>query len=450
MNSVSLDLYDQRLPYSPEAEQSILGSVFFGVDNLAQALETLTPECFYLPQNRAIYEIMSEMFLESKPIDIVTVLEAVREASIFENDEDAKLYLATLAQTVPTVSNLASYIEIVRNHYYSRRLLETAGEIITDTQNSSASAEELIDMAEQKIYDIRHGKMVNSLTKAGDMILKTYDMLQKLSSENKENYQGISTGFKSLDKLIGGLNRSDLILIAARPAMGKTSFAMNIAMNAAKSGKTVAVFSLEMSCEQLAMRLIASEGLLDGTKLRDGELSPRDWSKVQNAANVIAESPLYIDDTSAVTVGQIKAKLRRMRKLDLVVIDYLQLLSSSGRHENRVQEVSAMTRALKIMARELDVPVVVLSQLSRGPETRSLENRRPQLSDLRESGSIEQDADVVLFLYREAYYIKETQEHNVAECIVGKNRHGATGTAKLGWNDQQTRFSEMEYREYDR
>ena len=309
---------------------------------------------------------------------------------------------------------------------------------------ANAAIDELLEAAEQKIYNIRQGKKTNAPSRIGDIIVgEVYTTLQQLTSPEKDLYKGYPTGYADLDKVLTGLNRSDLIIVGARPAMGKTSFALNIATNVARrSDKEVAVFSLEMSKEELASRMLSTESLVDSQKLRNGMLTSEDWVRLASGAGVLSGLQMYIDDTASITVQQIKAKLRRLKNLGLVVIDYLQLMSSTLRTDNRVTIVTEITRQLKIMAKELDVPVVVLSQLSRGPEGRN--DKRPMMSDLRESGSIEQDADIVMFLYRDAYYNKESQTPNVSECIVAKNRHGGIGTIKLIWDGQFTRFSNAE------
>ena len=303
----------------------------------------------------------------------------------------------------------------------------------------------LLDSAEQKIYDIRQGKDVRGLTPISEAIAEAYDRLGKISGPDKEKYIGARTGFTLLDSITSGLNKSDLIIIAARPGMGKTSFAMNIAVNVARrSDKEVVTFNLEMSKEQLATRILSTEALVDSNTLRNGRISGDDWVKLATSAGYLSTLPLFIDDTASMTVQQMKAKLRRTKNLGLVIIDYLQLMeSATTRSDNRVLVISEITRQLKVMAKELNVPVILLSQLSRAVESRT--DKRPMLSDLRESGSIEQDADIVLFLYREAYYNKESQRQNISECIVAKNRHGETGSVELIWDGQYTRFSNPDY-----
>ncbi|MEG2915584.1 MAG: replicative DNA helicase, partial [Oscillospiraceae bacterium] len=393
------------------------------------------PESFYRPQHKEIFSIYLQMFISSKSIDFITVLDEVKKESVFRSEEDAKIYLLQLAQIVPSTANVEEYARIVREKSYIRRLIESSNEIIELARNEDADAANLLDMAEQSIFDIRKGKETTGLVKIDEIITETYDQFQKLSSDDKSEYMGISTGFSALDQVITGLNKSDFLLVAARPAMGKTSFALNIATNVAlKANKTVAIFSLEMSKEQLVTRMLSAESLIQYQSLRKGELTSNDWVKLGMAAQILCKAPIYIDDTPGITIGQMKGKLRRIKNLGIVIIDYLQLMTGSRKSENRVQEVSEITRSLKIMAKELNVPVMTLSQLSRGPESRT--DHRPMLSDLRESGSIEQDADIVMFLYRDAYYNPDTEDQNIAEVIVAKNRHGETDNVKMGWDGQ--------------
>ncbi len=324
-----------------------------------------------------------------------------------------------------------------------RSLMGAARDIIENARDGQEEAATLMDAAEQRIFDIRAGRDSSKLQRIDGILLNIYDRLQRISGEERGDYVGIPTGFSGLDKVMTGLNRSDLILLAARPAMGKTSFALNVAMNVAmKAKKKVAIFSLEMSKEQLVERVLSSDARVKGDNMRTGNLAPEEWVRMAVAAKDIAKAPVFIDDSAGITVPEMKARLRREKDLGLVVIDYLQLISSATRNENRVQVVSEITRSLKIMAKELNVPVILLSQLSRGPESRT--DHRPMLSDLRESGAIEQDADLVLFLYRDAYYNEDSQEQNVAECIIAKNRHGETGKVKLAWDGEHTKFSSLE------
>jgi replicative DNA helicase len=433
---------EAELPYNLEAEQSVLGAVLVEPSCIAQALELLRPESFYRPEHIAIFDIMMRLFTTAQPVDYITVLEIVQRENVFENPADARAYLPRLIEMVPSVANLEAYARIVREKHDIRRLMTAAREIIEDSRTGAADAQTLMDSAEQKIYDIRQGRDGAKLTRIDAVIYDIYETLQRLAGEDRDKYLGIRTGFSELDKITTGLNRSDLILLAARPGVGKTSFALNIATNVAQKGTKVAIFSLEMGKEQLGGRILSSLALIQGKKLRTGELSPEDFIHLADAAAKISKAPIYIDDTAAITVPEMKARLRRVKDLGLVVIDYLQLMSSPTKSDNRVQVVSEITRSLKIMAKELNVPILVLSQLSRDMEKRS--NHKPMLSDLRESGSIEQDADIVIFLYSKSNYDGESEDSNVIDCIVAKNRHGETETVRLGWDGEYTRFTGLE------
>ena len=387
---------------------------------------------------------MIELFTLSKPVDIVTVLNSIngkREAP----DGDIKNYLMNLADFCPSISRVRDYAIIVRDKYLLRSLIVSSREIIEDAASAGEDVSKVIDSAEQRIFDIRDNKSKTGLEPIGDVILETFDRLDLLNSEESELYKGIPTGIGLLDNVITGLNRSDLILLAARPGMGKTSFALNIAKHVAlKCKRKVAFFSLEMTKEQLASRLLSMEALISGTTLRTGKLSTDEWVRLIEAGDVLSKTNMYLDDTPGINVPEIKAKLRRLKGVDLLIIDYLQLMSASRRIDNRVQEISEITRNLKILAKEFNVPVLTLSQLSRASEQRA--EHKPQLSDLRDSGSIEQDADIVLFLYREDYYKNseggsEDADKNSGECIVAKNRHGETRSVPLHWQGEFMRFT---------
>ena len=431
------------VPFSLEAEQSVLGAVLVDASCLTTVMEYIKPECFYDKRHQGIFSVMLRFFGAGQPIDFVTVLDGVISDEVFASAQDAKVYLARLVEVVPTVSNVEAYARIIQEKHYLRSLIGTAQGIIEDARDPQNEAKNLLDSAEQKIFEIRQGRESRGLQRIDEIIIDTYDRLQKLSSADRDQYLGIPTGFTMLDQITTGLNKTDLIFIAARPGMGKTAFALNIATHVAKLGKKVAIFNLEMSKDQLVGRILSGEARIPGNALRTGNLSGDDWNRLAEAAGYLSQAQIYIDDATGISPGEMKARLRRMKDLDLVIIDYLQLMTSGRRIDNRVQEVSEMTRALKVMAKELQVPVITLSQLSRGPESRK-DNHRPMLSDLRESGSIEQDADAVWFLYRDAYYNKESEEQNIAECIVAKNRHGETDTVKLAWDGTYTRFSNLE------
>lgn len=447
-DSVTAGYAGLNLPFSPEAEQSVLGAVLLDascMDRVAQILPHA--DYFYLSSNNQIYSVMLQMFTEGKPIDFVTVLENLKKNGNFDETE-GKTYLLQLAQLVPSISNVESYASIVRDKYDIRTLITAARDIIEESSSGEADATSLLDSAEQRIFDIRRGKNMQSLQRVNEIIVEEFDRLDKLNSPDADLYRGVPTGIRELDDTITGLNRTDFILLGARPGMGKTSFALNIARHAAvKAGKRVAFFSLEMSKEQLVSRLLSTEALVEGTKLRTGKLSEDEWVRLIEAGDILSKTELYFDDNPSITVPEIKAKLRRLRDVDLVVIDYLQLMTSSVRIDNRVQEISQITRNLKIMAKELNVPVLTLSQLARDSEKRT--NHRPVLSDLRDSGSIEQDADIVLFLYRDDYYQDaeppdENGDRNQSECIIAKNRHGETKTIPLHWQGEYMRFTAQE------
>lgn len=431
----------EQLPYSLEAEQSVLGSVLMDPAVITQVLDVVKPKYFYLPQHKEIFSAMVRMFSEGKVIDFVTLLDDLKAAGVYD-DAGGKAYLLELAQMVPSIANVGAYAKIVREKYYLRSLITVSREIIASAEDESEDVQTVVDSAEQKIYDIRQDRADDGLRHIKDVLIETYDRLGRISSEDKEKYLGLPTGFSEIDRCITGLNPSDLVLIAARPAMGKSAFALNIAQHVAAEGGRVAFFSLEMSREQNVERMLSAQSRIENQNLRSGELKPDDWIKLAEAADTLSKYQIYLDDTAGITVPEIKARCRRLRSVDLVVIDYLQLMSSGRRIENRVQEVSEMTRGLKIMAKDLNVPVITLSQLSRGTEQRN--GHRPQLSDLRESGSIEQDADIVMFLYRDDYYEQTGDNHNQATCIIGKNRHGATGDVELHWDGAHTEFTSVE------
>lgn len=436
-----MGLEDLKLPYSIEAEQSVLGSILIDPQCIYKVLDKLKPQYFYLPQHREIFSTMVNMFSQSDSIDVVTLLDELKTAGVYD-EAGGKAYMLQLAEIVPSIANVEAYAKIVQEKYYLRSLINASKEIITVASDETDEVRTIMDAAEQKIYDIRQDKSATGLKPIKDVLLETYEHLRQISGSDRNEYLGTPTGFSELDKYITGLNKSDLILLAARPAMGKSAFALNIAQYVATHNGTVAFFSLEMTREQNVDRMLATEAMIENTALRTGELSDEDWTKLAEAAGLLSTCKMYFDDTSGITVPEIKAKCRRIKDLDLIVIDYLQLMSSGRRIDNRVQEVSEMTRALKIMAKDLNVPVLTLSQLSRGTEART--GHKPMLSDLRESGSIEQDADIVLFLYREDYYEQSEENHNQATCIVAKNRHGATGDIPLHWDGPHTKFSSAE------
>ena len=442
------DILGRQAPHSLEAEQSVLGSILIDSRCVNDVIGLVRPEDFYLQTNRDIFETVYEMFSYSQVIDPVTVLDKMRERGVYDEQSSTK-YIMELMEITPTAANAKQYAQIVHDKALLRNLSEAATDIINTVYEGTGSAQDMLEAAEKKIYALRRGNTNESLEHVGTILLKVFDRLTELS-ESGSDISGISTGLRDLDKFISGLNKTDLMLLAARPGMGKTSMALNIALSVAKKypKRTVAFFSLEMSKQQLVTRLISNESFIDNKKLTTGRLTVDEWSKIGIASAALSQTDLRVDDNPSITVAEMNAKCRRIDDLALVVIDYLQLMTSAGTKsyggENRQQVVSDISRSLKIMAKELNVPVLCLSQLSRANESR--QDKRPMLSDLRESGAIEQDADEVLFLYREDYYNKDTKKQNVAECIVAKNRHGETGTVELQWLPQFTTFADREWR----
>ncbi len=436
------------LPFSAEAEQSVLGAILLEPDCLNTVAEILPrAEYFHQVLNKDIYSAMLDMFTAGKAVDLVTVSDYLRSNSSFNNAE-GRIYMTQLAQLVPSISNVAQYAAIVKDKYDLRRLILAARGILDDAGENSGTTTNLLDSAEQRIFDIRQGKSVEGLIRINEALLQTFERLDMLNSPDADKFKGIPTGIHELDATITGLNRSDLIILAARPGMGKPSFALNIARHASiVCGKRVAFFSLEMAREQLAARTLSTEALVSGTKLRTGDLSEEEWTRLIEGGDILSKAEMYFDDTPGITVPEMKAKVRRLKDVDLIIIDYLQLMSSAKKIDNRVQEISEITRNLKIMAKELMVPVITLSQLARTSEKRT--DHRPVLSDLRDSGSIEQDADIVLFLYRDAYYGSAEgeieQDMNRGECIIAKNRHGESKNVQLHWQGEFMRFTSPEF-----
>ena len=395
------------MPYNLEAEQSVLGSILIDQDCMELVVSEINADAFYLPQHREIFSAMMLMYTNSKAIDPVIIADALTKKGHYDT-VGGREYLMTLAQSVPSTVNIEYYVKIVKEQFYLRSLVTISNAIIDQATGGEADASAILDRAEQMIYDIRQGKEKNGPTKISEVIVNdVYTKLAQITGEDKDKYKGIPSGFGMLDKYLTGLNKSDLILIGARPAMGKTSFALNLAQNISMGArKKCIVFSLEMTKAQLAERLLASLAGVESQKLKTGEMSKEEWVRLGNAAGQFNDVELYLDDTSSITVPEIKSRVRRMKNVDCIIIDYLGLISSAGKKENRVQEVSEITRNLKMMAKDLNIPVICCAQLSRGTEGHG-KNHKPQLADLRESGSIEQDADIVLFLYREDYYRNE-------------------------------------------
>ena len=439
------ELLNHQPPHSLEAEQSVLGSILIDSQCVADVIGILKAEDFYLQQNQEIYQTIYTMFNYSQSIDPVTVLDKMKELGFY--NERSRDYILQLMEITPTAANVVRYAGIVRDKAMLRGLKQAGTEIVETVTSQLGTPAEMLEAAEKKIYALRKGDRGDSLEHVGTILHQAFDILTELSQSDSA-IPGLSTGLRDLDYKINGLNKSDLVLVAARPAMGKSAFALNLGMNVAKKyKKTVAIFNLEMSKVQLVMRLLASESFIELQKLVTGKLSEEEWSKLCMASAALSQTDIRIDDNPSVTVADINAKCRRLDNLGLVVIDYLQLMQGSGygkASDNRVNVVSDISRSLKIMAKELNVPVICLSQLSRGPEGRT--DKRPMLSDLRESGAIEQDADEVIFLYRDEYYNENSEDKGVAECIVAKNRHGEVGTVKLQWVGQYQTFADREWK----
>ena len=428
----------RKMPFSMEAEQSVLGTVILDPERLNDIASLLRPEDFYLEQHERIYEAMRDIFMRPDTnLDEVTLLEELIENGTLD-EAGGKEYIKVLASSVPSVSNLLDYVRIIKDKSVLRRLIDASGQISDMAYTGEGETRDILDRSEQLIFDIADKNETKGFVHIRDAIREHYKFIEEMA-KNPEAAKGTPTYFSDIDKFLIGMGKGDLVLVGARPGVGKTSFVLNIASNISKrmKDKAIVFFSLEMSCEQLASRLLCSEALIDASKMRSGILSEvDDWVKLARAAGVLAETNIYFDDTSNISVTGMKAKLRRVKNLGLVIIDYLQLMQSDRKTENRVQEVSDISRGLKLMAKEFEVPVITCAQLSRSSEK---ENKRPVLSDLRDSGAIEQDADTVMFLTRD-YYKGDPEKENIADCIIAKNRHGATGTATLGWYGQFTKF----------
>ena len=444
------ELLGKKTPYSAPAEQAVIGSMLIDPRCIPEVLEKLKADEFYIKLNRDIYETMYTMFAYGQTIDPVTVLDQMKVRGVY--DENSEGYVAEVMRITPTAANVLEYAAIVRDRALLRRLGETADEINSMVYEGSGEAEAMLEAAERKIYALRQGRNVGGLMPISAVVQNVFDQLSEAAGSG-EKIPGISTGLPDLDRVILGLNKSELVLVAGRPGMGKTSIALNMALYAAMNlKKTVAIFSLEMSREQLVTRLLSKAALVPSQNLLTGQLSEQQWRSIAEAAQSLSAIDIRIDDNPTLTVSDMNAQCRRVPNLDLVVIDYLQLMQSAGSghnwsNESRTQAVSDISRMLKIMAKELDVPVVCASQLSRANESR--QDKRPMLSDLRESGSIEQDADVVIGLYRDGYYNKESENPNLAEAIILKNRKGQTGTVELSWLPEYTSFGSYEKRRED-
>lgn len=444
------ELFELKTPHSTEAEQAVLGAMLIDGDCIPDVLQKARPEDFYLETNRDIFETIFNMFSFGRTIDPITVLDQMRVRGV--GRDSSQNYLMELMQVTPTAANVMKYVEILREMTLLRGLAAAGRDITAMVTDGTGQADAMLEAAERKIYALRQGRSIGGLTKIANVVQDVYDQISA-NSKSGAGIPGLSTGLADLDSRILGLNKGDLILVASRPGMGKTSIALNIALHVAKNhDKAVAIFSLEMAREQLAIRLLSSESLVDSQKLLTGGLNSREWEELGRAASIISDTNILIDDNPTLSVADMNSQCRRLDNLGLVVIDYLQLMQSAGSGysysgESRTQAVSDMSRMLKIMAKELHVPVICLSQLSRANEGRT--NKRPMLSDLRESGAIEQDADIVIGLYREGYYDQECENPNEAEAIVLKNRHGDTGTINLMWQPEYTRYISTDRRHDD-
>ncbi|WP_312470711.1 replicative DNA helicase [Neobacillus sp.] len=442
------DLYADRMPpQNIEAEQAVLGAIFLEPSALTLASEILIPEDFYRASHQKIFNVMLKLNDDGKAVDLITVTEELAASKLIE-DTGGVSYLSELAGSVPTAANIEYYARIVEEKSLLRRLIRTATEIATDGYSREDEVEALLSEAEKSILEVAQRKNAGAFHNIKDVLVRTYDNIE-LMHNRVGDITGIATGFAELDRMTAGFQRNDLIIVGARPSVGKTAFALNIASNVAtKTGENVAIFSLEMGAEQLVMRMLCSEGNIDAQRLRTGSLTDEDWGKLTMAMGSLSNSGIFIDDTPGVRISDIRSKCRRLKQehgLGMILIDYLQLILGSGRSgENRQQEVSEISRSLKQLARELQVPVIALSQLSRGVEQR--QDKRPMMSDIRESGSIEQDADIVAFLYRDDYYDKESENKNIIEIIIAKQRNGPTGTVQLAFVKEYNKFVNLETR----
>ena len=429
-------------PHSVESEQSILGSIILDKEAIITVAETIQPMDFYKEAHKIIYESMLKLNSNNEPIDLITLIEELRKEGHLDSIGGIS-YLTSLSTIVPTTSNVKYYANIVKEKSVMRQLIKASNEIINLGYDASTDVQEILDKAEKNIFDISQEKSGDDIQPINVVLQDTFEMIEKLCTDKSE-VTGITTGFADLNKKINGLQRTDLILLAARPAMGKTAFSLNLVQNAALKGDaSVAVFSLEMSKEQLVQRMLSAQSNVELSKIKTGNLGESDWPRIIDGMAVLSEANIFIDDTPGIKISEIRSKCRRLKiekGLDLILIDYLQLMEGEGKNENRQQEIAKISRSLKILAKELDCPVVALSQLSRSPELSK--DHRPILSDLRESGSIEQDADIVMFLYRDEYYHDDSEKKNIGEVIIAKNRHGETGNVELVWFGQVQKFAD--------
>lgn len=439
-----IDVMGRELPYSQDAELAVIGSALTNSHSVAESAEIVKASDFYFPQNREIYAAVLELFNENLAIDFITVSNRLSQKDKLEAVGGID-YLRNAATNVPTTRHVTYYSQIIKDKATLRSLIQRANVISDMAYSETDKVEIVLNQAEQLIFDVS-SRESGEILPISEIFMGSYQELVE-NSMNEGGITGLSTGFDELNRRTGGFHGGELILIAGRPGMGKSSFAVNIAEHVCiNNKKTVALFNLEMPREQIVNRIICSQAMVNASKIRTGDITGEDWEKIGAIVDRVATAPMYIDDTASITVSEIRAKCRRLKQtknLEMIVIDYLQLMQSSGRADNRQQEISEISRSLKILAKELNIPVIALSQLSRASEGRS--DKRPMLSDLRESGAIEQDADMVMFLYRDEYYNKDTDEKNLAECIIAKNRSGETGMFKLGWKGEYTKFSNVEF-----
>lgn len=444
-----MDGLQRKLPFSVDAEQSVLGSVLINPNCFNDIAEIITIDDFYIEEHKKIFEIMLDFNIRSKVLDLVTLINELVSRGVYRDDADARAYIRVIAEVVPSSQNAKDYAKIVHDKSILRKLIEAADDIQKAAFTEGEDVSQVVDLAERKIYDIAGNNERHDFTHIREVLVKTYEHLNLLKDGPSEDTIGIQSGFSDLDNTLVGFNKGNLIIVGARPGVGKTSFALNVGTSIAKrTKKSVCIFSLEMSNEELVSRIISSEALVDSQKLRKGELSVDDWEKLAVASSMLSETDIYIDDTTGISTTAMKAKLRRVKNLGMVIVDYLQLMQGERRgDQNRVNQISEISRALKVMAKELGVPVMVLSQLSRtaekNGETGKATSRTPMLSDLRDSGSIEQDADMVIFLSRD-YYGTDPERANLVDVIVAKNRHGSTGKVTMSWLGQYTKFSTLD------
>ena len=438
------ELVSKVQPNDTIAEQAVLGSMLVDKDAVIAAVEILVPEDFYREDNKEIYAAMMELYVLGKHIDMITIIDQLKLRGTLEKVGDAT-YIATLIDNVPTTSNIESYVKIVEEKSVLRKLIKVANDILKMGYGQTEEVDTIIEQTEKKVFDVLQDRNARGYSSLKEVLVTAFDTIEKMY-QNKNKVSGIESGFIDLDKKISGLNPSSLIILAARPAMGKSAFVLNIAEYVAMHDKVpVMIFSLEMSKEEIANRMLASESEVDSMKIKNGnDLTSEDWLKLGQASGRLSDIPLYIDDTPGLTSAELRAKCRKAKlekNIGLVIIDYLQLMESKTKSPSRQQEISEISRSLKILAKELQIPVIALSQLSRATESRT--DHKPMLSDLRESGAIEQDADIVMFIHREDYYNPETEKKNIAEIIIAKNRSGETGTVELAWLGQYTKFANL-------